>query len=200
MLKRTDRRPLLAHVWTKDPHGFYIEPEWCSRRLFEVERFDGVIKDPACGIGRITDAARAAGYRVIATDLVDRGYLQFVDAEDFLRSECRVDNVITNPPYHICRAFAEHALKLARRKVAMIWLARRLNAARWLVNTQLARVYLMSPRPSMPPGHVILAGEEPGGGTQDFVWLVFSRGHRGSPELRWLHRDDDRGGRRESAA
>ena len=78
MLKRTDRRPLLAHVWTKDPHGFYIEPEWC-----------------------------------------------------------RVDNVITNPPYHICRAFAEHALKLARRKVAMIWLARRLNAARWLVNTPL---------------------------------------------------------------
>jgi len=107
------------------------------RRLFEVERFDGVIKDPACGIGRITDAARAAGYRVIATDLVDRGYLQFVDAEDFLRSECRVDNVITNGPYHICRAFAEHALKLARRKVAMIWLARRLNAARWLVNTPL---------------------------------------------------------------
>jgi len=33
----------------------------------------------------------------------------------------------------------------------MIWLARRLNAARWLANTPLTRVYLMSPRPSMPP-------------------------------------------------
>src|SRR6516164_10949787 len=147
MLKRTDHRPLLAHVWVKDPHGFYIEPEWCSRRLFEVERFDGVIKDPACGIGRITDAARTAGYSVIATDLVDRGYPQFDGVEDFLRSERRVDNIVCNPPYHICRAFAEHALKLA---------------------------------------HVILAGEKPGGGKQDFVWLTFSHGHQGPPKLHWL--------------
>src|SRR6516162_1311069 len=101
MLKRTDRRPLLAHVWAKDPHGFYIEPEWCARRLLEVERFDGVIKDPACGIGRIADVARSAGHRVIATDLVDRGYLQFNGAEDFLCSERRVDNIICNPPYNI---------------------------------------------------------------------------------------------------
>jgi hypothetical protein len=125
MLKRTDHRPLFAHVWAKDPHGFYIEPEWCSRRLFRAERFNGIIKDPACGVGRITAAARIAGYSVIATDLVDRGYSQFDGVEDFLRSEHRVDNIVCNPPYHICRAFAEHALKLARRKVAMIWLARR---------------------------------------------------------------------------
>ena len=83
MLKRTDHRPLLAHVWTKDPHGFYIEPEWCARRLFEVERFNGVIKDPACGVGRIADAARAPGYNVIATDLIDRGYPQFVASRTF---------------------------------------------------------------------------------------------------------------------
>ena len=189
MLKRTDHRPLFAHVWAKDPHGFYIEPEWCSRRLFRAERFNGIIKDPACGVGRITAAARIAGYSVIATDLVDRGYPQFDGVEDFLRSERRVDNIVCNPPYHICRAFAEHALKLARRKVAMIWLARRLNAARWLANTPLTRVYLMSPRPSMPPGHVILAGEKPGGGKQDFVWLTFSHGHQGPPKLHWLCRE-----------
>jgi hypothetical protein len=189
MLKRTDHRPLLAHVWAKDPLGFYVEPEWCARRLLEVERFNGIIKDPACGVGRITDAARTAGYSIIATDLVDRGYPQFDGVEDFLRSERRVDNIICNPPYNICRGFAEHALKLARRKVAMIWLARRLNAARWLANTPLARVYLMSPRPSMPPGHVILAGEEPGGGKQDFVWLVWDHEHQGLPELRWLCRE-----------
>jgi len=188
MLKRTDHRPLLAHVWAKDPHGFYIEPYWCGERLFAVERFDGRIHDPACGLGRIADTARTAGYNVIATDLVDRGYPQIDGAEDFLRSERHVDNIVCNPPYNICRAFAEHALKLARRKVAMIWLARRLNAARWLANTPLARVYLMSPRPSMPPGHVILAGEEPGGGKQDFVWLVWDHEHQGPSKLHWLCR------------
>ena len=71
----------------------------------------------------------------------------------------------------------------------MIWLLRRLNAARWLASTPLSRIYLLSPRPSMPPGHVILAGEEPGGGKQDFVWLVWDHEHQGLPELHWLCRD-----------
>jgi hypothetical protein len=189
MPKRLDQRALHAHIWIKDPDGFYVEPCWCGEQLFALERFDGRIHDPACGLGRIADAARAAGHKVIATDLVDRGYPQFDGVEDFLHSERRVDNIVCNPPYNICRAFAEHALKLTRRKVAMIWLARRLNAARWLANTPLARVYLMSPRPSMPPGHVILAGEEPGGGKQDFVWLTWDHGHRGPSELRWLCRE-----------
>ena len=101
-------------------------------------------------------------------------------------------NICCNPPFTVCNQFVRRALELATGKVAMIWLARRLNAARWLQDTPLARVYLLTPRPSMPPGHVILAGEKPGGGTQDFVWLVFTRGHVGPPELRWLHRDKGR--------
>lgn len=188
MLKRSDRRVLKAHIWAKDPLGFYVEPEWCPRRLFEVEHFDGEVCDPCAGIGRIADAAYVAGYRVIATDLVDRGYSKLNDVADFLCSSRDVENVVCNPPYYICRAFAEHALKLARRKVAMIWLARRLNAARWLQHTPLARIYLLSPRPSMPPGAVILAGEKPGGGEQDFVWLVWDRQHQGPPEVHWLNR------------
>jgi hypothetical protein len=71
----------------------------------------------------------------------------------------------------------------------MIWLTRRLNAARWLANTPLARIYLLTPRPSMPPGEVILRGEKPGGGTQDFCWLVFSHRHKGPPTVQWLYRD-----------
>jgi len=61
--------------------------------------------------------------------------------------------------------------------------------ADWLADTPLARVYLLTPRPSMPPGQVIEAGEKPEGGKQDFVWLVWRRGYVGPPELRWLHRD-----------
>jgi hypothetical protein len=53
---------------------FYIEPEWCSERLFAVEQFTGAIWDPCCGIGRIVEAARRAGYPTIASDIVDRGY------------------------------------------------------------------------------------------------------------------------------
>ena len=93
-----------------------------------------------------------------------------------------------SPPFDLVWQFVTHALKLATGKVAMMMLTRRLNAAHWLRTERLARVYLISPRPSMPPGPVILAGEKPGGGQQDFVWLVFDRKHE-RPELRWLTRD-----------
>jgi hypothetical protein len=90
MLKRTDRRPLNAHIWAKDPLGFYVEPEWCPRRLFEVEPFVGNITDPACGIGRIADAGRAAGYDIIATDLVDRGYFTTSMPPKMLSHHCMI--------------------------------------------------------------------------------------------------------------
>lgn len=48
--------------------------------------------------------------------------------------------------------------------------------------------YVEPPRPSMPPGHVIAAGEKPAGGKMDFCWLVFEHGYGGSPELCWLRR------------
>jgi hypothetical protein len=193
MLQRppSDRRPLAAHVWAKEESGFYVEPQWCSERLFEVEKFSRFIWDPACGLGRIITAARAAGYITLATDIVDRGCFPFDGCVNFFHRNRtpKARDIVCNPPFDLCDAFVKHALRLTTGKVAMIWLLRRLNAARWLVNTPLARVYLLTPRPSMPPGHVILAGEKPGGGTQDFAWLIFEHGHVGSPELHWLQRE-----------
>jgi hypothetical protein len=187
----SDRRPLGAHIWAKDPAGFYVEPSWCSQRLFAVEQFDGPIWDPAAGTGRIPEAARRAGYKTIATDLIDRGYPQLDRVIDFFDCEHPLGaNIVCNPPFTVCDRFVRHALNLACDAIAMIWLTRRLNAARWLIDTPLARVCLLSPRPSMPPGHVILSGKKPGGGTQDFCWLVWRHGHQEPPELRWLHRED----------
>ena len=71
----------------------------------------------------------------------------------------------------------------------MICLVRRLNAAHWLQAMPLRHIYLLTPRPSMPPGKWIAAGNKPGGGTQDFCWLLFERDYEGEPQIRWLHRD-----------
>jgi hypothetical protein len=187
-----DRRPLAAHIWKKEKLGFYIEPRWCAERLFEVEKFNGAIWDSACGIGRIAEAARRAGYTTCATDIVNRGYPHFYGCIDFLLCDRpHANNIIFNPPFARCDQFIRRALALTNGngKVAAIWLVRRLNAARWLADTPLAHIYLLTPRPSMPPGHVIAAGEKPGGGTQDFCWLVFSHKHKGPPTLHWLCRD-----------
>jgi hypothetical protein len=99
--------------------------------------------------------------------------------------------VVCNPPFDHVEEFCERALTVADYKVAMICLLRRLPAARWLRRMPLETIYLITPRPSMPPGHWIDAGNTPGGGTQDFVWLVFNklRSPRSSPTMKWLTRD-----------
>jgi len=189
-------RPRAAHIWPAHAAGFYIEPHWCSERLFAVEQFTGGIWDCCCGTGRITEAARNAGYHdVIATDLIDRGYQRFNGRVDFLTcAHLCAQNIVCNPAFGLCKQFVRHALYGLDRpanKIAVIWLVRRLNAAHWLLRTPLVRVYLLTPRPSMPPGEVILRGEKPKDGSQDFCWLVFERGHVEPPKLRWLHRDPE---------
>jgi hypothetical protein len=180
-----------AHKWAREPNEHYVEEFWCSERLFAEEKFEGLVWDSCCGFGRIPDSAIKAGLPAMGTDLVDRGYRGFDGACDFFDCEATVArNIVCNPPFNIAAQFAAHALVLdGIAKVAMIFPTARLNAAHWLRETPLMRVWLMTPRPSMPPGHTITAGEKPGGGKMDFCWLVWERGHEGPAELRWLRRD-----------
>ena len=181
-----------SHIWAREANEHYVEPAWCSERLFAEEEFTGLIHDPCCGFGTIPEAAARAGLTATATDLIDRGY-QFGKVEDFLTSICRYDNMVFNPPFNIAARFVRRALDLTTRKVAIIFPTARLNAAHWMKGAPLRRVWLLSPRPSMPPGHIIAAGKKATGGKQDFCWLIFERGWDGTAELRWLYRDGGAG-------
>lgn len=184
-----------SHIFAREKHEHYVEPHWTSDRLFDVERFPRrLIWDPSCGWGRIGVAAEAHGHVCISTDLVDRGYGR--GGIDFMKTRKlrgRAPYIVCNPPFDLMEEFAMHALELGAAKVAMIALVRRLPAARWLANTPLARVWLMTPRPSMPTGAHIRRGGKVGGGTQDFCWLVWRHNHRGPAAIEWLHRDVDFG-------
>jgi hypothetical protein len=185
-LKRRD-----THIWALDAGQHYVEPEWCSARLLEDERFTGNVLDPCAGFGRIPQAAREAGLIAHARDIVDRGCVCGLDYEqDFLAFDVPYDNIIFNPPFTLIRQFGDHALTLAKRKVAMIVPARRLNAmGRGLATTPLYRIRFLTPRPSMPPGWYISAGGKVGGGTADYAWLIWLQGYNGEPAVKWLHRD-----------
>lgn len=187
-------KPRNTHIFDKERRGHYVEPPWTSRRLFEVEEFFGDILDPACGWGTILREANTFGFGVRGLDIVDRKRHRLGEKfvkYDFLRWHERIHGcVVTNPPFDHVQEFCEHALDLGASKVAVIMLVRRLNAARWLQHLPLRRIWLLTPRPSMPPGSWIAAGNKPGGGTQDFCWLVFeANGCTGEPQIGWLHRD-----------
>jgi hypothetical protein len=195
-------RPKRAHIFELDPHGCYVEPEGCDTRLFEVESFGAegaLVLDPAAGLGRILQAARAAGYRAIASNIVDRPgrYEGFpFSVCDFLKdSPVRSAwSIVCNPPFDHIQEFTERALTIAVFKVAILMPLRRLPAAHWLKRLPLET--LLTPRLSMPPASYITAGGKPGNGAQDFIWAVFNKRSTAIvPTIRWLHRDGDGGAR-----
>jgi hypothetical protein len=177
--------PALRHsyIWPRSELDHYVEPCWVGQRLFDVERFTGEIIDPAAGLGRIVQAAKDHHHCAAGFDITT--------GHDFFASKQVVGSVVSNPPFDVIEEFTKHALNLARHKVVLIWPTRRLNAARWLQDTPLRTIWYLTPRPSMPPAHVILNGGKVGGGKEDFAWLVWCQGYGGRPEVRWLHRDGD---------
>lgn len=185
-------KPMNARIWEREANNHYVEPFWVPWRLFQVEQFRGSIMDPCCGFGQIPKAGRQFGLEIYGCDLIDRGF-EYVSVCDFLTSDIRAGNYVFNPPFELAEQFAKQALKLAARKVAMIFPTARLNAARWIPATPLYRVYYLTPRPSMPPGHVFreleAKGRNPSGGTADYCILVWLIGYEGEPTIRWLHRD-----------
>ena len=193
------KRERKSHVWDRDPHDYYVEPSWVSERLFAVEQFDGGVIDPACGSGRIVRAANEAGLWSQGSDVVRRGdrhvcatVVDFL-SDDFDRviAHHRIDNIVCNPPFNKAQAFVEKALRVAERKVAMLlpstWSCGDARS-RWLQSTPLLRKLDITPRPSMPPGAVIEAGQPAGNGTKDFAFYVWLRGYNGAPSYGWLRR------------
>lgn len=193
-----------AHIWERDPHDYYVEGQWCNAALFAAVPFCGAVYDPACGMGRIVTAARAAGIEAWGTDLIRR-WNQCFETANFLDSHHEprsVDNIVCNPPFRLCQAktivrgpepfaFVKRCLEVARYKVALLLPAgwhHSLAAADFLTGTEmgLAKILVLTPRPSMPPGRLIEAGVRPGGGTIDFAYFVFVRGHDGPPHGGWL--------------
>jgi hypothetical protein len=183
-------RRRLAHIWAKETHEHYVEPHWVGRRLFDVEDFDRgePVLDPCAGFGRIPEAAQAAGYRALAADIVDRGCPN-CEVQDFLERRCMPASGAINPPFNGAEAIARHAFEIGAHKLALLFPIARLNAAHWLRDLPLKRIWLLTPRPSMPPGSYITAGLKPQGGRVDFTWLIFERGFSGRAETAWLHRD-----------
>jgi hypothetical protein len=171
----------------------YQTPAGATRALLGEESFDGAIWEPANGRGAISRVLRAAGYRVIATDLVDYGCSDATGGVDFLTqasTPAGVTTILTNPPFMHANAFVRHALTLAPRVVMLLRLLFLESEGRSdiLDDGRLARVYLFreriqthrdgweGPRSSNPMA---------------LAWFAWERDHRGPIELRRISRLSD---------
>lgn len=191
-----------SNLWERERHDHYVEPSWVSRRLFQEEKFEGSVIDPCCGFGNIVRSAIDEGLDARGFDIVKRSEY-CIEERDFLSfdwrtSEDRIDNIVSNPPFGLCdgakgrAGCVDLAIRRAQRKVALLLPSNWIQGdkrSRWISTTPLRRVLFITPRPSMPPGHVIAAGGKPGNGTTDYAWFIWLGGYDGRPEIGWLRRD-----------
>lgn len=183
-----------AHLWVRDEHDWYVEPYECSLALFDHVTFSGSIWDPACGIGRIVKSALLSGLDCFGSDIIARSSTCSIECDFFdSRKILPYENIISNPPFGRAEEFVLRSLSLVPvgGHVAMIlplvWMAGFSSKRDWLPRSPLQTVLPISPRPSMPPGAVIAAGEKPGNGTKDFAWFVWKKGTSDTPRIDFLH-------------
>lgn len=170
--------------------NFYPTPPEATRALLSVETFEGSIWEPACGKGHIAEVLKAAGHRVVATDLNDWHYGQTgVDYLQELRPRAR--HIVTNPPYGsgLADAFITKSLAFAAMthgKVAMLInlssLVHRSRTSWWQAHPP-ARLYGIDgivcwpDSRRAPPSHFL---------KHRYVWAVWTPDHEGPSAFWWL--------------
>jgi predicted RNA methylase len=165
---RTEPASRAIHIsgHEREPNDFYPTPDWVTRALLKHVTLRGAVWEPCCGDGAMARVLERAGHKVVATDLVDRGFgrggVDFFDCTAF-PAGCRT--MVTNPPYGDggqkdreadgplgLQNFVRHALDLTVRangQLALLvrfqWLAGK-KAAALISSGPLSRVVVLTRR------------------------------------------------------
>jgi hypothetical protein len=177
-------KPTLKRFADLEGPDFYPTPEWATHALIGNETFDGRIWEPACGDGTMVRVLRDTGRPIDATDLFDRGYGEV--GIDFLKSDRKVENIVTNPPYNSAEGFVEAGLRQASRKLCLLLRLAFLEGANRqrtiFSKTPPARVWVFSERITFYPAGAI----QKGSGTTAYAWFVWDKQAEKRTELKWL--------------
>ena len=160
----------------------YDTPPVAVHALLRVEQLPELIWEPACGTGNIVTVLRAAGHKVIATDLNDRGCPLSRSGVDFLlfggpRIGC--DAIVTNLPFALAAEFVAAALERAPLVAMLMRLAFYESERRTgiLENCGLARIHCFRKR--LPMMHRAGWEGRKANSGMAFGWFVWDRSHSG---------------------
>ncbi|MDX9739542.1 MAG: class I SAM-dependent methyltransferase [Candidatus Dojkabacteria bacterium] len=165
---------------------FYATPEIATEKLLEVEHFEGLILEPACGMGHISKILEKK-YSVKSFDIENRGY---GDKQDFLLYNEFADNVVTNPPFSLFQEFAEHSLEITNSKVCLFGKLQALEGQKrsvFLETSPLKTVYVFRKRINpMRDGKETDEKGKRWASTMAFAWYVWEKGYEGKPTIEWI--------------
>lgn len=152
----------------RQEQDFYPTPRYVTEALLQNYQFKGKIWEPACGDGRMSEVLKEYYPEVKSSDLINRGYGQ--SGVDFLSSDKKADNIITNPPFNLAYEFIVQGLKLSEKCLAL------LLPIRYLTGKKRAKLYHKN-----PPAKVIVIPNKVdflgfGSPAMEFAWFVWEKG------------------------
>ena len=172
----------------REKNDYYATDPKAMELLLNEEQFDSDIWECACGGGHLSKVLTEHGYKVLSTDLIDRGYGE--PGINFLEQTGRWDgDIVTNPPYKYAKQFVEHALELVYtgHKVAMFLRLQFLEgrARRELFDSAPPKtIYVASGRIDCAPGGDF---ENYTGGAQAYAWFVWEKDYYGDTVVKWIN-------------
>lgn len=177
-------KPTMKRFADLEGPDFFPTPAWATHALIDNEKFDGDIWEPACGDGAMARVLAGTGCPVFGSDLYDRGYGEA--GVDFLKSDRRASNIVTNPPYNSAEGFVRAGVEKAEKKFALLLRLAFLEGAN-RANTIFSlnppsRVWVFSERITFYPA----GAEVKGSGTTAYAWFVWDKFAEARAELRWL--------------
>jgi hypothetical protein len=177
----------------REENDFYATPPMEVFNILQYEKLIGTVLEPCCGMGHMAEGILKCGInnKLIATDLIDRGYgqgnIDFV-TYDYNR---RFDNVITNPPFKYAKEFVGRALQISNKYVIMLLKIQFLESKirkEFLVNSPLKYIYVFSERQSTLKDGLEInpMNNKPWSTTLLLAWFIWEVGYEGEPVVRWL--------------
>jgi hypothetical protein len=169
------------HPLAERGDDLYETPAVAVEALLRVEKIPHRVWEPACGPGNIVKVLRAAGYDVLATDLVDYGDPTHFYRRDFLmeRMPTGYECVLTNPSFKLVEEFVAQAIEICPLVIMLLRWAFYESDRRSeiLEGCGLARIHCFRKR--LPRMHRANWQGRKANSGMAFAWFVWDRSHTG---------------------
>ena len=164
----------------REKDDFYPTPPEATQSLLDRQKFEGNIWECACGDGAISKLLISEGYDVYSSDLINRG---FGVQHDFLKTNKKFDNIVTNPPFNLATEFTIHGLKSVNNKMALLcklsFLEGKKRALTIFNQDKLKKVLVFSRR-------LGFQRNDKKGGLMAFAWFIFDVNYNAKPTIDWI--------------
>lgn len=184
-MKKNNSQSIVGFGHKRETNDFYPTPPSTTHALMKREIFEGNVWECASGNGSMSKVIEE--YNDCMSSDIRRGKDVYGEkGVNFIKTNRKVDNIITNPPYKCAKEFIEHALECADKKVAMLLklvFLEGIDRYTMFKNTPLKTVYVFCKRQN-----ITIRGKKMKNSSMiAYAWFIWDKSYVGKPTIEWIY-------------